>query len=154
MHAAASGTVVVRCLPPSHPGAPDANCPANDNEVPIDNHGAQGIAILEHTLPAEGVVYSLYGQLGDVDPTLAVGQLVNPGQLLGSTNDLNQVHFEIKDRPVIHNPYCPVFHCSEPVTLVISSTQPHAIGVSHQPIHHWRTHYKVIQINLPIAIRC
>lgn len=98
--------------------------PANNNEVPIDNHRAQGIVRLEHTLPAGGVVYSLYSQLGDVDPTLAVGQLVNPGQLLGSTNDLNQIHFEIKDRPVIHNPYCPVFICSEPVTLVISSTQP------------------------------
>jgi len=124
IRAAAAGKVVVRCLPPNHPGSPDADCPANDKppSTELDNHGLQGVVILQHTLADGKTFYSLYGHLGNINLTPAVGQDVSPGQALGTTNDLDHVHFEIKARPVLHNPYCP--GCTVPTPPPVCNEQP------------------------------
>jgi hypothetical protein len=74
----------------------------------ISNHGFQGIVILEHALPNGEVVYSLYGHLMDIE-TFNPGQCIEQGTKLGLTGGLpdNHLHFEIKDRPVLHNPDYP-----------------------------------------------
>ncbi|MGQ0569157.1 MAG: peptidoglycan DD-metalloendopeptidase family protein [Armatimonadota bacterium] len=104
--AAAAGTVVVRCLPPNHPGSPNVDCPVNDVNPPIDNHGMQGVVIIEHSLPGGGTVYTLYAHLGNINLTPPRGAPVATGQTLGTTGGggNTHVHFEVKDRPVLHNP--------------------------------------------------
>lgn len=78
--------------------SPNADCPANDIAGTINNHGLQGVVILKHTLPDGRIFYSLYAHLGNINATPAVGQSVTAGQLLGTTNENNHVHFEIKAR--------------------------------------------------------
>lgn len=99
------GIVVVRCLPPNHPDETDPACPANDINAPRDNHGLQGVVILQHTPPGRDPFYSLYGHLGRIDAP-PVGETVVAGQALGITGPpgSDHLHFEIKDRPVLHNP--------------------------------------------------
>jgi hypothetical protein len=79
-----------------------------------DNHVMQNVVILKHT--DEGLKYSLYAHLGKIAADLTEGQSVTAGITpLGTTGvfcdrctppgRLNHVHFEIKDRAILHNPY-------------------------------------------------
>jgi murein DD-endopeptidase MepM/ murein hydrolase activator NlpD len=69
--------------------------------------------ILEHELESGKKVYTSYSHLASLAPGLSVGDRVAKGQTLGimggSGNGLPNewvvhLHFEIKDRPVTHNP--------------------------------------------------
>lgn len=73
-----------------------------------DNHGFQGVVILKHSLSDGKVRYSLYGHLRDVVGTFNPGQCIAQGTRVGRTGAApaldNHLHFEMKDRPVLHNP--------------------------------------------------
>lgn len=79
-----------------------------------DNHIMQNVVILRHSLAGGGTAYSLYAHLGSIAAGLFEGQSVSTGHSLGTTGVwcgrcvpsrfLNHVHFEIKDRAVLHNP--------------------------------------------------
>lgn len=85
-----------------------------DGDPKSDNHVMQNVVILEHSLPGGGNIYTLYGHLSTIASGVTVGQTVVAGSFLGTTGvwcdrctpqrTLNHVHFEIKDRPLLHNP--------------------------------------------------
>jgi hypothetical protein len=105
--AVAAGKVIARC-----PNGVSGGCPGFSTNA--DNHIMQGVVILEHTLPGGRIIYSLYAHLGSVEPTPPPGQCVSAGDPLGTTGvwcercnpprQLNHVHFEIKEKAVLHNP--------------------------------------------------
>ena len=69
--------------------------------------------ILEHRLASGGRIYSSYSHLAAIEPGLKKGDVVAKGQKLGIMGGSGygqsdywgvHLHFELKDKPVTHNP--------------------------------------------------
>jgi len=91
-----------------------------DGDSESDNHNMQGVVILRHNLSDGRTIFSLYAHLGEISGNLYEGQIIKAGTRLGATGVyirireddrwswpgrwVSHVHFEIKDKPVLHNP--------------------------------------------------
>jgi murein DD-endopeptidase MepM/ murein hydrolase activator NlpD len=105
---------------------------SNDGPVPVlaANHGRiarlqrmgggdQGMGtniIVEHRLESGNAIYSSYSHLASIEPGLKKGTIVSKGQKLGIMGGSGygqsdywavHLHFELKDKPVPHNPSGP-----------------------------------------------
>jgi murein DD-endopeptidase MepM/ murein hydrolase activator NlpD len=77
------------------------------------DHGMGTNVILEHRLASGGRIYSSYSHLASIEPGLKKGDVVAKGQKLGIMGGSGygqsdywgvHLHFELKDKPVTHNP--------------------------------------------------
>lgn len=103
--AAADGVIVARCDPTD---GYESGCPTNDKG---DNHNLDGTVMIAHNCHGSSWIFTMYSHLFEVDSTLEAGEAVVAGQPLGSTDEGNHLHFEVKSRGVLHNPICPAFIC-------------------------------------------
>lgn len=80
------------------------------------DQGMGSNVIVEHRLESGRAIYSSYSHLASIEPGLKKGSLVEKGQKLGIMGGSGygqpdywpiHLHFEIKDKPVTHNPSGP-----------------------------------------------
>lgn len=78
-----------------------------------DDQGMGTNVILEHRLASGGRIYSSYSHLASIEPGLKKGDVVAKGQKIGIMGGSGygqsdywgvHLHFELKDKPVTHNP--------------------------------------------------
>jgi murein DD-endopeptidase MepM/ murein hydrolase activator NlpD len=107
--AVAVGTVVAVC-----PDGVQGGCVFNGQRFSENstNHDMDGVVILRHVLSDGRVIYSLYAHLGSVGQFWP-GQVVWPNTSLGTIKS-DHLHFEIKERPVLHNPEEKERSCIDP----------------------------------------